>query len=144
MHPFCSCRSCASSAPPTRRWLSTLQAIEKNLTEDSLVYCYNDISSPVDGLSGSEGSFTACSFWFIECLARSHQLEKARLVFDKMLGYANHVGLYSEQLGSSGEHLGNFPASLHAPRAHQCGHVPRSHSLRCLSTSLALIPIEPA
>jgi GH15 family glucan-1,4-alpha-glucosidase len=99
-------------SPTDPRWLSTLEAIEKNLTEDALVYRYDNISSPVDGLSGSEGSFTACSFWFIECLARSHQTEKARLLFDKMLGYANHLGLYSEQLGSSGEHLGNFPQAF--------------------------------
>ncbi len=99
-------------SPTDPRWLSTLEAIEKKLTEDALVYRYDNISSPVDGLSGSEGSLTACSFWFIECLARSHQTEKARLLFDKMLGYANHVGLYSEQLGSSGEHLGNFPQAL--------------------------------
>jgi GH15 family glucan-1,4-alpha-glucosidase len=92
-------------SPTDRRWLSTLEAIEKNLTEDALVYRYDNISSPVDGLSGSEGSFTACSFWFIECLARSHRTEKARLLFDKMLGYA-------EQLGSSGEHLGNFPQAF--------------------------------
>jgi GH15 family glucan-1,4-alpha-glucosidase len=99
-------------SPSDSRWLSTLDAVEKRLTEDSLVYRYNNISSPVDGLSGNEGSFTACSFWFIECLARSHQLDKARLLFDKMLGYANHLGLYSEQLGSSGEHLGNFPQAF--------------------------------
>jgi GH15 family glucan-1,4-alpha-glucosidase len=99
-------------SPSDRRWLSTLDAIEKYLTEDSLVYRYDNASSPVDGLSGNEGSFTACSFWFIECLARSHQVDKARLLFDKMLGYANHVGLYSEQLGSSGEHLGNFPQAF--------------------------------
>jgi GH15 family glucan-1,4-alpha-glucosidase len=99
-------------SPSDPRWLSTMEAIETHLTEDSLVYRYDNISSPVDGLSGNEGSFTACSFWFIECLARSHQLDKARLLFDKMLGYANHLGLYSEQLGSSGEHLGNFPQAF--------------------------------
>jgi GH15 family glucan-1,4-alpha-glucosidase len=99
-------------SPTDPRWLSTLEAIEKNLTQDALVYRYDNISSPVDGLSGAEGGFTACSFWFIECLARSHQTEKARLLFDKMLGYANHLGLYSEQLGSSGEHLGNFPQAF--------------------------------
>jgi len=99
-------------SPVDPRWLSTLDAIERNLTEDALVYRYDTASSPVDGLSGSEGSFTACSFWFIECLARSHQTDKARLLFDKMLGYANHLGLYSEQLGSSGEHLGNFPQAF--------------------------------
>jgi GH15 family glucan-1,4-alpha-glucosidase len=99
-------------SPVDPRWLSTLEAIEKDLTEDALVYRYDTAGSPVDGLSGSEGSFTACSFWFIECLARSHQTDKARLLFDKMLGYANHLGLYSEQLGSSGEHLGNFPQAF--------------------------------
>ena len=99
-------------SPTDRRWLGTMDAIEKYLTEDSLVYRYNNVDAPVDGLRGGEGSFTACSFWFIECLARSHQVDKARLLFDKMLGYANHVGLYSEQLGSSGEHLGNFPQAF--------------------------------
>ena len=99
-------------SPSDPRWRSTLDAIEKYLTEDSLVYRYDNINAHVDGLSGTEGSFTACSFWFIECLARSHQVDKARLLFDKMLGYANHVGLYSEQLGSSGEHLGNFPQAF--------------------------------
>jgi len=99
-------------SPVDPRWLSTLDAIERNLTEDALVYRYDNVTSPIDGLSGPEGSFTACSFWFIECLARSHQTEKARLLFDKMLGYANHLGLYSEQLGSSGEHLGNFPEAF--------------------------------
>jgi GH15 family glucan-1,4-alpha-glucosidase len=96
-------------SPVDPRWLSTLERIEKELTEDSLVFRY-----PVgtDGLDGSEGSFSACSFWLIECLARAGQLDKARLLFDKMLGYANHLGLYSEQLGPSGEHLGNFPQAL--------------------------------
>ncbi|MGC1298931.1 MAG: glycoside hydrolase family 15 protein [Alloacidobacterium sp.] len=99
-------------SPVDPRWLSTLDAIEKTLTEDSHVYRYDTKENSIDGLSGSEGSFTACSFWFIECLARSHQLEKARLLFDKMLGYANHLGLYSEELGSSGQHLGNFPQAF--------------------------------
>ncbi len=108
-------------SPVDRRWLSTLDAIEKTLTEDALVYRYDPepksrrrkgARSPVDGLRGAEGSFTACSFWFVECLARAHQTEKARLLFDKMLGYANHLGLYSEQVGSGGEHLGNFPQAF--------------------------------
>jgi GH15 family glucan-1,4-alpha-glucosidase len=99
-------------SPVDPRWLSTQDAIEKHLTEDALVYRYDNVAAPIDGLSGVEGSFTPCSFWFIECLARSHQTEKARLLFEKMLGYANHLGLYSEQLGSSGEHLGNFPQAF--------------------------------
>ncbi len=96
-------------SPTDPRWQSTLARIESCLSEDSLVFRY-----PVgsDSLDGEEGSFTACSFWLIECLARSGQVDKARLLFDKMLGYANHLGLYSEQLGRSGEHLGNFPQAL--------------------------------
>lgn len=95
-------------SPTDRRWLSTLRAIEKDLVEDSLVYRYrND-----DGLSGGEGTFCMCSFWYVECLARSGDLEQARYVFEKMLGYANHVGLYAEELGPSGEHLGNFPQAF--------------------------------
>ncbi len=96
-------------SPTDPRWLSTLDRIERYLTEDTLVFRY---ASGSDGLDGEESSFTACSFWLIECLARSGQTDKARLLFDKMLGYANHLGLYSEQLGRSGEHLGNFPQAL--------------------------------
>ena len=98
-------------SPTDPKWLSTLAAIEKELTVDTLVYRYKDVDR-LDGLDGIEGSFTACSFWFIEALARSHQTEKARLLFEKMLGYANHLGLYAEQLGPSGQHLGNFPQGL--------------------------------
>lgn len=99
-------------SPVDRRWLLTLKAVERFLVEDTLVYRYDNAMAPVDGLRGQEGSFTACSFWYIECLARAHQVEKARLLFEKMLGYANHVGLYSEELGPSGEHLGNFPQAF--------------------------------
>jgi len=98
-------------SPVDPKWLSTLAAIERNLTVDTLVYRYRDIDR-FDGFDEDEGSFTACSFWFIEALARSHQVDKARLLFEKMLGYANHVGLYAEQLGPSGQHLGNFPQAL--------------------------------
>src|SRR6185312_11468477 len=99
-------------SPVDERWLLTMEAIERHLVEDTLVYRYDNTMAPIDGLRGEEGSFTACSFWYIECLARAHQTEKARLMFDKMLGYANHLGLYSEELGSSGEHLGNFPQAF--------------------------------
>jgi GH15 family glucan-1,4-alpha-glucosidase len=96
-------------SPTDPRWLSTMAAIEKHLTEDALVYRYG---SGTDGLDGSEGSFIACSFWRIECLARQGEVDKARLLFDKMLGYANHLGLYAEELGPGGEQLGNFPQAL--------------------------------
>jgi len=91
------------------RWLSTMAAIEEHLEEGGVVYRY---ASGIDGLDGDEGSFTPCSFWLIECLARSGQVEKAELMFDKMLGYANHLGLYSEELGRNGDQLGNFPQAL--------------------------------
>ena len=90
-------------------WLSTLKAIEERLVEDTLVRRYEVERTRVDGLPGSEGSFTACSFWYVECLARAGELERAQLLFEKLLGYANHLGLYSEELGRDGRLLGNFP-----------------------------------
>jgi GH15 family glucan-1,4-alpha-glucosidase len=98
-------------SPRDPRWLGTLKAIEEELAVDTLVYRYKT-EGEWDGLTGTEGAFTACSFWFIECLARAGELEKARLLFEKMLGYANHLGLYSEELGRSGQHLGNYPQAL--------------------------------
>jgi GH15 family glucan-1,4-alpha-glucosidase len=95
-------------SPTDPRWLSTLTAIEKALVDDSLLYRYR---SP-DGLVGTEGTFCMCSFWFVECVARSGDVHKARFLFEKMLGYANHLGLFAEELGPSGEHLGNFPQAF--------------------------------
>ena len=65
-----------------------------------------------DGLDGDEGTFSMCTFWLVEALTRAGRLDEARLVFEKMLGYANHLGLYSEQVGASGEALGNFPQAF--------------------------------
>jgi GH15 family glucan-1,4-alpha-glucosidase len=93
------------------RWRSTLGAIEADLIDDSLVRRYRVEESP-DGLSGHEGTFSMCSFWYVECLARAGDLEQARFLLEKMLGYANHLGLYAEQLGPRGEHLGNFPQAF--------------------------------
>ena len=99
-------------APTDPRWLSTLRAVEQRLQQDSLIFRY-DIDGPeTDGLTGTEGTFSICSFWYIECLSRSGDLQKARFFFDKMLGYANHVGLFAEEVGPKGEHLGNFPQAL--------------------------------
>jgi GH15 family glucan-1,4-alpha-glucosidase len=94
------------------RWRSTLRAVEARLVQDSLVYRYDNGSLMNDGLEGVEGSFTICSFWYIECLSRSGDLQKARFFFEKLLGYANHVGLYAEEIGPAGEHLGNFPQAF--------------------------------
>jgi GH15 family glucan-1,4-alpha-glucosidase len=99
-------------SPVDPMWLSTLRAIETRLIEDTLVRRYEVERTHVDGLPGGEGSFTACSFWYVECLARAGDLEKAQLLFEKLLGYANHLGLYAEELGSNGQHLGNFPQAF--------------------------------
>jgi GH15 family glucan-1,4-alpha-glucosidase len=99
-------------SPVDPMWLSTMSALEKRLIEDTLVRRYEVERTHVDGLPGTEGSFTACSFWYVECLARAGELEKAQLLFEKLLGYANHLGLYSEELGSDGRHLGNFPQAF--------------------------------
>jgi GH15 family glucan-1,4-alpha-glucosidase len=99
-------------SPKDPRWLSTMKRIEEELVSDSLVYRYRpDLAAP-DGFVSHEGTFSMCSFWYVECLSRAGQLEKARYYFEKMLGYANHLGLYAEQLGSQGEHLGNFPQAF--------------------------------
>lgn len=89
-------------------WLATLDAICNELTEDGFVFRYRSD----DGLGGREGGFTACSFWYVECLARAGRLAEARLGFERILSCANHVGLFSEELGPSAEHLGNFPQAL--------------------------------
>jgi GH15 family glucan-1,4-alpha-glucosidase len=83
---------------------------------DGLVYRY-DVDKTPDGLKGTEGTFNICSFWLVEALTRAsrgdpQRLERARLLFEQMLGYANHLGLYSEQIGPQGDALGNFPQAL--------------------------------
>ena len=98
-------------APGDPRWASTLNAIEHELVEDSLVHRYNPEVSP-DGLEGKEGTFSMCSFWMVEAMSRAGRTDEARLMFEKMLTYANHVGLYSEQIGPRGEALGNFPQAF--------------------------------
>jgi GH15 family glucan-1,4-alpha-glucosidase len=92
-------------------WLSTLAAMDEELVTDSLVYRYNPEASP-DGLRGSEGTFSLCSFAYVESLARAGQLDKARVTFEKMLTYANHLGLYSEEIALTGEQIGNFPQAF--------------------------------
>jgi GH15 family glucan-1,4-alpha-glucosidase len=98
-------------APADPKWLSTLEAMGQDLVSDSLVYRYDPEASP-DGLRGEEGTFSICSFWYVEALARAGQVEAARLAFEKMLTYSNHLGLYSEEVGPTGEQLGNFPQAF--------------------------------
>jgi GH15 family glucan-1,4-alpha-glucosidase len=99
-------------SPTDPRWLSTLHAIDSELVEDSLVHRYRIGKATPDGLAGQEGTFSMCTFWFAECLARGGDSQMGRFIFEKMLGYANHVGLYAEELGPEGEHLGNFPQAF--------------------------------
>ncbi|MGW0596261.1 glycoside hydrolase family 15 protein [Streptomyces sp. NPDC002776] len=97
--------------PRDPRWLSTLDAMESELVSDSLVYRYDPAASP-DGLRGSEGTFSLCSFLYVDALAHSGRLAQGRYAFDKMLTYANHVGLFAEEIGPTGEQLGNFPQAF--------------------------------
>ena len=97
--------------PTDPRWTSTLKAIDDKLVTDSLVYRYNPEASP-DGLRGSEGTFSLCTFDYVNALARAGQLDKARVTFEKMLTYANHLGLYSEEIAVTGEQIGNFPQAF--------------------------------
>ncbi len=108
-------------APNDPRMLSTVDAIRKSstaggLAADGLVYRYDPAMAP-DSLPDHEGTFNMCSFWLVEALTRAGntdpaRLEDARLLFEQMLGYANHLGLYAEQTGNSGEALGNFPQAF--------------------------------
>jgi GH15 family glucan-1,4-alpha-glucosidase len=97
--------------PQDPMWISTLKAMDRELVSDSLVYRYNPAASP-DGLAGDEGTFSLCTFWYVDALARAGRLEEARLTFEKMHTYANHLGLYSEEIGRTGEQLGNFPQAF--------------------------------
>ncbi len=114
-------------SPKEPRWVSTLKAIEEELVTDSLVYRYKLEDGATDGFSGEEGTFSMCSFWYIECLAKSGELDKAILFFEKMLGYANHLGLFSEQISLKGEQLGNFPQAFT-----HLGLISSAHQLRSL------------
>ena len=108
-------------SPVDPRMLKTLEAMlrppeDGGLVANHLVYRY-DVEQTQDGLSGSEGTFNICTFWLVEALTRAgrferQRLEEARLMFERMLGFANHVGLYAEETALNGEGLGNFPQAF--------------------------------
>jgi GH15 family glucan-1,4-alpha-glucosidase len=103
-------------SPSDPRMLKTLDAINRppkdgGLVSNSLVYRY-DVKKSADGLTGEEGTFSLCTFWLVEALTRAGRLEESRLIFEHMLGYANHLGLYAEEIGHHGEALGNFPQAF--------------------------------
>ena len=103
MVKFCS--------PSDPRFLSTLAAIESELVADTLVYRYDPAAAP-DGMDGQEGTFSICSFWYVEALTRAGRLNDARLALEKMFTYANHLGLYAEEVSVTGEQRGNFPQAF--------------------------------
>ncbi len=100
-------------SPTDPRMLRTIDRIQKELAMDSLVHRYKvPYNISVDGLPGREGAFSICSFWLVEALTRAGRVDEARLMFEKTLGYANHVGLFAEEVGHCGEALGNFPQAF--------------------------------
>ena len=99
-------------SPNDPRMLSTIDAIKSELVSDSLVYRYDIDKAARDGLPGGEGTFSICSFWLVEALTRAGRLEEGQFLFEKMLTYANHLGLYAEQISPSGAALGNFPQAF--------------------------------
>jgi GH15 family glucan-1,4-alpha-glucosidase len=121
-------------SPVDPKWLSTMKAIEGSLAEDAFVYRYRNLETQ-DGLKGEEGSFTCCSFWLVECLARANQVEKARSYFDKLLCHSNHLGLFSEQISRDGHQLGNFPQAL--------THLALISAALCLERGISGTPTEP-
>lgn len=98
--------------PTDPQWLSTLKVIGEKLVDDSLVYRYDKGHGTTDVEAAREGTFNMCTFWYAECLARGGDALKGRYIFEKMLGYGNHLGLFAEQTGPTGEHLGNFPQAF--------------------------------
>jgi GH15 family glucan-1,4-alpha-glucosidase len=108
-------------SPTDPRMLRTIDAINRSpsdggLVSDGLVFRY-DVEKTPDGLKGTEGTFNLCTFWLVEALTRAGAIEtrrvrQARLLFEQMIGYANHLGLYAEQIGHQGQALGNFPQAL--------------------------------
>lgn len=99
-------------SPTDPRMIATIEEARQQLAEDSLVRRYAIGKAARDGLPGGEGFFTVCSFWLVEAMARAGYAEEAQLLFEKMLSFANHLGLFSEEIGSKGELLGNFPQAL--------------------------------
>jgi pentatricopeptide repeat protein len=98
-------------SPNDPMWLSTLEGMDRELVSDSLVYRYNPAASP-DGLHGEEGTFSLCTYLYVDALARAGRIDDAILTFEKMITYGNHLGMFSEEIGSTGEQLGNFPQAF--------------------------------
>ena len=96
------------------RMRATIEAIDRELTEDGLVLRYRSAEGlNADGLSGEEGTFVICSFWLVSCLAQAGEIERAETLFDRLVGYANDLGLLAEEIDTANaEQLGNFPQAF--------------------------------
>ena len=99
-------------SPNDPRMISTIDRTMEELTSGSLVYRYQTWNSAPDGLQGEEGTFSMCTFWLVEALTKAGRLHEARLIFEKMLSYSNHLRLFAEEVSHTGEQLGNFPQAL--------------------------------
>lgn len=109
------------------RMLSTIARIQRELASGALVRRYNPSNAANDGLSGTEGTFSACSFWLIESLAFAGRVDEARLLLEKLLSYSNHVGLFAEEISTTGQALGNYPqAFTHLALITACFHLDRA------------------
>ncbi len=115
------------AGPTDPRIQSTIDRILQELTSDSLVYRYNPKKAADDGLGSIEGTFSPCSFWLAESLAMAGRLDEARLMLEKMMSYSNHVGLYAEEIGPTGQALGNYPqAFTHLSLITACYNIDRA------------------
>ncbi len=112
------------AGPTDPRMLSTIRRIQRELTSDSLVYRYHPGKAAEDGIGSQEGTFSPCSFWLAEALARTGQVDEARLMLEKMLTYASDVGVFADEIGPMGEALGNYPQALtHLALITACLHI---------------------
>jgi GH15 family glucan-1,4-alpha-glucosidase len=126
-------------SPYDLKWKKTLKVIEENLMSDVLVYRNLGNSYPDQkSTKNNEGTFLIAAFWYIECLSRGGQVEKANHYFEKLLGYGNHLGLFAEEVNLAAEQLGNFPQAFT-----HLGLISTAFSLDRTSKKKALKEIEP-
>jgi GH15 family glucan-1,4-alpha-glucosidase len=98
--------------PDDERIVNTVNAIAEELTEGGLVLRYR-VDETDDGFEQPEGTFMICSFWLVSALCEIGELDQARALCERLLGFASDLGLYAEEIDPrSGRHLGNFPQAF--------------------------------